>query len=411
MILNRDRHFKDNQFFFVSHVSARDPYNSYTCLEPGSGLESEPFLTNTHGPDKVVVDTSSNKTEVDQFSSTRVSCSADCFPPCLFRWTFSYTDAVIKDVELKILNVTSNGTVTCHATNPMIVNATVSGTIYITMKAEDIHHKTLLSDKDKAAIIKDLPLIRYLQYAIPGIAGFGMLVAVVCCLRKKNKYCSREARVSNHTINAHSEIGESHQAESLSEHYWTIVSNARGEYCTALERDINTEIRRLVDRAHSTHIESNANTTQRHRNSETLEVSSHSVNSEIEIDYSYSLEHEGYINPIPSEPTNVNEHLDASWSHHVEFNKYMDPIPSESLELDTYIVPSPSNSTGDTGSRNDSVYSNSVMGDEQTDSVHSVVAGRDINTEYIPTVHVASIRHPENNSSESVEDKGCIVPS
>ncbi|KAL3885977.1 hypothetical protein ACJMK2_026008, partial [Sinanodonta woodiana] len=56
-------------------------------------------------------------------------------------------------------------------------------------------------------------------------------------------------RVSNNTMNAHSDIGQSNQDETVSQHYWTIVTNVKGDLFTAVDSNVNVELRPFVDPA------------------------------------------------------------------------------------------------------------------------------------------------------------------
>ncbi|KAK3583472.1 hypothetical protein CHS0354_025603 [Potamilus streckersoni] len=179
---------------------------------------------------------------------------------------------------------------------------------------------------------------------------------------------SNLARVSNDTIIAQTDIGESHQEETSSEHYWTIVTNARGKVYTALERNIDVELRDFINPARSARLGYDANTTPKHRNSEELEVYSHSFNSDtidIEKRFSDSIEREGYIIPISSDQE--NEYIDPTLSHHSNFNEYINPIPSDPYEFDGSTDPSSAASKEDNRSTDDSITSYPGMSDECTD--------------------------------------------
>ncbi|KAK3600198.1 hypothetical protein CHS0354_039305 [Potamilus streckersoni] len=150
---------------------------------------------------------------------------------------------------------------------------------------------------------------------------------------------SRTAQVSNLTKNAHSHTDDSHQEETLLQHYWTIVTNVRGEAFTALERDINVDLTEYFDPA--------TDITPGHNHSEELEACSHySDPIAIETSSSESVKSDGYINPVHSSPAKLNEYINPRWSHPLECNAYIHPVHSGSFEHGGYTDPTPSGYMG-----------------------------------------------------------------
>ncbi|KAL3885590.1 hypothetical protein ACJMK2_025641, partial [Sinanodonta woodiana] len=344
----------------ITNIS-REMSGNYSCkvqnIITGVFNESTLSMAVIYGPDEIVINNSKKEAEVYKFGSTTLSCSADCFPPCLFRWTFSNIDTVIEGGKLTILNVTSNVSLTCHASNQISMNDTISETINITLKSDDFRQKESSADKDSEPTMID---IRYLVYAVLTIGGTGVIVAVVCCLRKKYRHCLHATKVSNNTRIAQSGINERHQEGTLSEHYWTIVSNTRGKFYTAIEIDNNVEPREFVDPAQSMRMEFDLNTITRHHHSDELEIYTHSIHSDsIDLKTSSldSAEHEGYIHPIPYDPANGSEYVDPKRSNSVVCNKYLELNPSDPFAIEIYSDPSSFNSDKDDKSTDGSIPS------------------------------------------------------
>ncbi|KAL3885589.1 hypothetical protein ACJMK2_025640, partial [Sinanodonta woodiana] len=72
------------------------------------------------GPDKIVLNTSNNIIEMDEFDSIIIICTAECFPPCVIHWAERNINIMIGDAELKLINVSANDTYEYHAWNPSI---------------------------------------------------------------------------------------------------------------------------------------------------------------------------------------------------------------------------------------------------------------------------------------------------
>ncbi|KAK3583486.1 hypothetical protein CHS0354_025619 [Potamilus streckersoni] len=125
----------------------------------------------------------------------------------------------------------------------------------------------------------------------------------------------RVVEVSSNTISAHSAIGESQHLETLSQPYWTIMTNERGEFRTSLERDNTVDARDFIGTVYLMPTESDASLTPSHSNSKEMEAYTHPT--EIETRRSDSVECEGYINPIPSDPKISDEHFEPGCLHSV----------------------------------------------------------------------------------------------
>ncbi|KAL3885989.1 hypothetical protein ACJMK2_026017 [Sinanodonta woodiana] len=339
--------YSQDNVLYITDVR-REMSGNYLCkvqnVITGAFQQRSLSLNVLYGPDDVVVHTSENKTDVYQFSNTNAICYAYCVPPCLFRWTFSYADTVKEGAILTLVNSTANGSLTCHDTNPLNLNASLSESTDIMEKSEDVRQNTSSVDKgqDGHTTLIDISAIRYMLYAIPVIGGIGAIIAVFTCLRKKYKHCSSIAQVSNNTMNAYSDVVESSQDDSSSQHYWTIVTNVKGECFTEIESDITVELRPFVDPA--------ANTITLCNMSDRHESYSFSINSdpiEVETSCSVSTKSEGYINPIHSDPTKSNEYSDPRRSHSLESNAYIHPVPSDPLEPDAYTNSTPPYNKGD----------------------------------------------------------------
>ncbi|KAL3885557.1 hypothetical protein ACJMK2_025608, partial [Sinanodonta woodiana] len=321
---------------------------NYTCkvqnIITGTSFEGSLSLNVHYGPDKIVLNTSNNIIEMDEFDSITILCTAECFPACAIHWTGWNINKQIVDAELKLINISANDTYECHAWNPSIDTRKLSQTISIAVKIKDVHHNVSSVDKDQDghATFIDIPSIRYLLYVIPVTAGIGAIIAVVICLRKKCIPCTSIARVSNNTMNAHSHAGENNQEESLSQHYWTIATNVKGDFFTAVESDINNvELRQFVDPA-ATSI-TIFNTSEEH---EAYYYSFNLDSIENETSCSDSTRIEGYIHPIHSDPTKCNEYSDPRRSHSLESNVYIHPVSSSPLEPDVYTDPTPPDHKG-----------------------------------------------------------------
>ncbi|KAL3885603.1 hypothetical protein ACJMK2_025653 [Sinanodonta woodiana] len=411
MLVNSDVYYLDNVFLFIRRISDDDQYNAYTCTEPISGFQSDPFSMKTYGPDEIVINSFENISEVYKFGSATLSCSADCFPPCLLRWTFSNRDNVTEGGELRILNVTSNVSLTCHASNPINMNATASKTTNITLKSADRRQKESTVDNDMEPTSLD---IWYLIYAVLSIGGVGVILAVVCCFWKKYKHCTHVHIVSNDTITAHADIDGSNQDEILSEHYWTIATNTRGKFYTAIDININEEQERPLDPAQSVLNEFDRNTIARHQRFEELEVYLHSMHSDsiyIDTSLSNSVEREGYINPIPSDPAKCNEDIDQICSNSIESNTYLHPTHSDPYAIEICFDPSSSNSYKDDKSTDGSIPSCFGERDQYTDPVRSDAVKRDAINTTCHAVNLQSAGLSDRIRLDAVAIDSCIVQS
>ncbi|KAK3583479.1 hypothetical protein CHS0354_025611 [Potamilus streckersoni] len=87
------------------------------------------------GPDEIVLNASNKIIQVDEYDSITIVCAAQCFPPCLIIWTERYRESIMRQgADLKLVNVKTDGTYTCHAKNPKIANSTILRTIVIKVK-------------------------------------------------------------------------------------------------------------------------------------------------------------------------------------------------------------------------------------------------------------------------------------
>ncbi|KAL3885666.1 hypothetical protein ACJMK2_025714, partial [Sinanodonta woodiana] len=293
---------------------------TYTCrvhnpkTDSAKNSEKIKIAVKLDGPHEVVIHTSDNTTELYEFSSITLVCSSDCFPPCIFRWTFLYTDTVKEGAELNLLNVSSNDAITCHVTNPINMNVTFSRTI------------TVMGKPDNKS------LRWYLIHVFPGIGGCVLIVGVLLCVSKKCLQSLRASGVSSNTMRARLITVKHLQVETQSQHYWTIVTNARGELRSSRERDLNLEDRGFECTDYSVPTETDTIVTQNHYNSEELEA--HLNPLEIETSRAGYVEREEYINPIYSENETSKEYFEPSCLHSVEFSEYIHPIPSDHDEID-----------------------------------------------------------------------------
>ncbi|KAL3860932.1 hypothetical protein ACJMK2_007027, partial [Sinanodonta woodiana] len=87
------------------------------------------------GPDDVSIILSPNQTfELVQFSPLSVSCSANCFPSCQYRWTgpgnYSYGNTGVLSVPQ--IRRDQAGVFTCTAMNPRIPNRSTTANLSVT---------------------------------------------------------------------------------------------------------------------------------------------------------------------------------------------------------------------------------------------------------------------------------------
>ncbi|KAL3885980.1 hypothetical protein ACJMK2_026011, partial [Sinanodonta woodiana] len=125
----------------VLHITdvRKEMSGNYSCtvqnIISGAFKESSVSLNVLYGPDEILFNTSSNITEVDEFSSITIVCAAKCFPTCLIIWTDKNRETTLRHgSDLKLVNVKTDGMYTCNATNPQVATATIVETIIIKVK-------------------------------------------------------------------------------------------------------------------------------------------------------------------------------------------------------------------------------------------------------------------------------------
>ncbi|KAL3887037.1 hypothetical protein ACJMK2_026993 [Sinanodonta woodiana] len=136
-IENFTRYSQNNAYLSISNLTAEDQYNSYTCSEQESGLESDPYRLKAFGP--TFINFTPKNIEVSERESVNVSCISDCTPVCTFKWTkrdrVSGTETDISAIPmLYITNITRQdaGAYKCRVQN------VISGTAYTNVLALDV---------------------------------------------------------------------------------------------------------------------------------------------------------------------------------------------------------------------------------------------------------------------------------
>ncbi|KAK3583506.1 hypothetical protein CHS0354_025639 [Potamilus streckersoni] len=151
------------------------------------------------------------------------------------------------------------------------------------------------------------------------------------------------ARVSTINQSGHSDTGISHQEEALSQHYWTIGINTRGDFSTVPARDINVELVEFIEHAHTDLVQSDEtiNASLQNQQDQTYPLNLECL--EILPD---SAEFEEHTDPILSDQKRVKKYIDINPSNPVECNKYIHPVSSDPIDLGGYIDPIPSDAMG-----------------------------------------------------------------
>ncbi|KAL3887103.1 hypothetical protein ACJMK2_027059, partial [Sinanodonta woodiana] len=112
----------NNNYLSIRNLTNDDRYNSFTCWEQESGLESDPYRIKADGPRHV--NFTPNKTVVMEHQSLNISCISDCSPVCSYQWTrlepfTGLEKAVSAEMALYITNVSrqDDGTYMCKIKN------------------------------------------------------------------------------------------------------------------------------------------------------------------------------------------------------------------------------------------------------------------------------------------------------
>ncbi|KAL3887092.1 hypothetical protein ACJMK2_027048 [Sinanodonta woodiana] len=136
-IENFTRYSQNNAYLSISNLTAEDQYNSYTCSEQESGLESDPYRIKAFGP--TFINFTPKNIEVSERESVNVSCISDCTPVCTTKWTkrdrVSGTETDISAIPmLYITNITRQdaGAYRCRVQN------VISDTAYTNVLALDV---------------------------------------------------------------------------------------------------------------------------------------------------------------------------------------------------------------------------------------------------------------------------------
>ncbi|KAL3885627.1 hypothetical protein ACJMK2_025677 [Sinanodonta woodiana] len=276
----------------------------------GTSLENSTPIQIIYGPD-VILFNSSNIIQLHENDSITISCSADCFPPCQIGWTVTNAEIMIPGGELKLVNVNRSCNYTCHVTNARKDNSTISDTIYVIVKSE-IRLKTttaMTSEGDD----EEFPFKRQLLYVLIG-AGSVVAVALLAYLSAKVRTCHRVDKAPNGNTFTVSNIADRDQnvkEEVLSEHYWTIVSNAKGELSSDIETDFVKRRQQQLDVQYLSLISGGSNEPVR--------------NSDV-------IVYEGlddYLNPIETCPVEVDDYLSPILTCPLELDDYIQPINSD----------------------------------------------------------------------------------
>ncbi|KAL3885981.1 hypothetical protein ACJMK2_026012 [Sinanodonta woodiana] len=196
-------------------------------------------------------------------------------------------------------------------------------------------------------------------------------------------------------MNEHSDTGEINQEETVIQHYWTIVTNVQGDLLTAVECNMDVELRPFVDPA--------GNSIPIHPRSEEHEAYSYYYDSdpiENETSFSESTKSEGYINPINSNHTRNIEDCDVRLSHSMECNAYIHPVPSDPMEPDAYTESTHLGYKSDIESIHDSISSHPGPHNQYTPSDCVYKMQSDTNIDDVETEHVYTARHVDTIPSD-----------
>uniref|UniRef100_A0A3B1KDM6 Ig-like domain-containing protein n=1 Tax=Astyanax mexicanus TaxID=7994 RepID=A0A3B1KDM6_ASTMX len=170
----------DNRSVTISPIRRADrgDYNC-TLINPVSSGSASYKMTVNFGPDSIRVD---GRSEVEEEGNVELSCKTDSEPAPLYKWEFNGTEKPEVTTETFIVNsakFSDSGNYTCIARNNVTkLEATASRTVVVKEKGSLTGGS--LSPGAIAGIV------------IGVLLGVAAVVALIFCLKKRPKSCSKE---------------------------------------------------------------------------------------------------------------------------------------------------------------------------------------------------------------------------